>query len=161
MEQFQETIEKANQKLKIADHMIFMTYPLVRDNRLLLSIIQNIFLALTNAMSSILYYERLFKRIPAFNDNFDSKFTIFRTKCVDRLNIDKKYIKLISEIKEIIVEHKKSPVEFERNNKFVICSSTYRMRTISIEEIKKYITETRMFIQEANNIVSRNEGIFR
>ena len=161
MEQFQETIEKANQKLKIADHMIFMTYPLVRDNRLLLSIIQNIFLALANAVSSILYYERLFKRIPAFNDNFDSKFTIFRTKCVDRLNIDKKYIKLISEIKDIIVEHRKSPVEFERNNKFVICSSTYRMRTISIEEIKKYITETRMFIQEANNIVSKNEGIFR
>jgi len=161
MEQFQESIEKANQKLKIADHMIFMTYPLVRDNRLLLSIIQNIFLALTNAMSSILYYERLFKKIPPFNDNFDSKFTIFRTKCVDRLNIDKKYIKLISEIKDIIVEHKKSPIEFERNNKFVICSSTYRMRTISIEEIKKYITETRMFIQEANNIVSRNERIFR
>ncbi|MBU1204740.1 MAG: hypothetical protein KKA61_00880 [Nanoarchaeota archaeon] len=161
MEQFQEAIEKANQKLKIADHMIFMTYPLVRDNRLLLSIIQNIFLALANAMSSILYYERLFKKIPSFNDNFDSKFTIFRTKCVDRLNIDKKYIKLISEIKDIIVEHRKSPVEFERNNKFVICSSTYRMRTISIDEIKKYITETRMFIQEANNIVSRNERIFR
>ena len=77
MEQFQEAIEKANQKLKIADHMIFMTYPLVRDNRLLLSIIQNIFLALTNSMSSILYYERLFKKIPSFNDNFDSKFTIF------------------------------------------------------------------------------------
>jgi len=161
MEQFQEAIEKANQKLKIADHMIFMTYPLVRDNKLLLSIIQNIFLALANAMSSILYYERLFKRIPAFNDNFDAKFTVFRTKCVDRLHIDKKYIKLISEIKDIIIEHKKSPVEFERNNKFVICSSTYRMRTISVEEIKKYITETRMFIQEANNIVSRNEGIFR
>jgi len=161
MEQFQEAIEKANQKLKIADHMIFMTYPLVRDNRLLLSIIQNIFLALANAMSSILYYERLFKRIPAFNDNFDAKFTVFRIKCVDRLNIDKKYIKLISEIEDIIIEHKKSPVEFERNNKFVICSSTYRMRTISVEEIKKYITETRMFIQEANNIVSRNEGIFR
>jgi len=80
---------------------------------------------------------------------------------VDRLNIDKKYIKLISEIKDIIIEHKKSPVEFERNNKFVICSSTYRMRTISIDEIKKYITETRMFIQEANNIVSRNERIFK
>jgi len=72
MEQFQEAIQKANQKLKIADHMIFMTYPLVKDSKLLLSIIQNIFLALTNAMSSILYYERLFKKIPSFNDNFDS-----------------------------------------------------------------------------------------
>jgi len=160
MEQFQEAIQKANQKLKIADHMIFMTYPLVKDSKLLLSIIQNIFLALTSAMSAILYYERIFKKIPSFNDNFDSKFTIFRSKCVDRLNIDKKYVKLISEIKDVIIEHKKSPVEFERNNKFVICSSTYRMRTISIEEIKKYITETKLFIQEANNIVSRNERIF-
>jgi hypothetical protein len=160
MEQFQEALEKAKQKLKIADHMIFMTYPLVKDNRLLLSVMQNIFLSLSSAMSAILYYERMFKKIPSFNDNFDAKFTAFKANCVKRLNIDENYVKMISEIRDIIIEHKKSPMEFTRQNKFVICSSTYRMRTITVEEIKKYISQTRLFINEANNIVSRNGRVF-
>ena len=64
MEQFQESRDNAKKKIQIADHMLGVTYPLVKDTKLLVVIMENIFLAYTNAMAAILYHERLFKRIP-------------------------------------------------------------------------------------------------
>ncbi len=161
MEEFQLLREKAKNRIQIADHMLTMTYPLVKDTKLLLVIMENIFLALTCAMSSILHYDRLFKRIPAFTDNFESKFNLFKERCIIKYNINKEYLKLLQDVKNIMVEHKKSPVEFERKGKFVICSDSYRLRTITINQIKDYIAKARAFIQTSIVIVSKNESIFR
>lgn len=160
MEKFQEAREKARKKLKIADHMITMTYPLVQDTRLLISVMENLFLALTNSMASVLYYERLFKRIPPFHDNFDSKFNMFRAKVVPRYKIDTSNIHMLNEIKDVIIQHKKSPVEFTRKDMFVIASDSFNLKTISVDQIKKYISKTKIFLDEMESIVSKNEQIF-
>ncbi|MFH1399588.1 MAG: hypothetical protein ABIG95_05755 [Candidatus Woesearchaeota archaeon] len=161
MERFQEYREKARQKLKIADHMITMTYPLVRDTRLLLSVIENIFLALTNSIASVLYYERLFKRIPPFHDTFDSKLNMFKSKIVPKYSVDKVYLEMINDIKDIIIQHKKSPVEFTRKDVFVIAGESYALKTVTVDQIKKYIGMSKNFISRMEEIVSKDEQIFR
>jgi hypothetical protein len=160
MEKFEEYKEKANRCIYIADHMLYVTYPLVKDNKLLLAIMDNIFLSLTNSIAAVLYYDRLYKRIPPFQDTFESKFRMFRDRCIEKYKIDKSYILFIQDIKDIIVSHRKSPIEFARKDKFVICNDNYRMKTISIEEIKKYVAKAKVFIQEMNIIISKNEGLF-
>jgi len=161
MERFQEVREKANKHIHIADHLLSVTYPLIKDNKLLLAVIENIFLAYTNTIGSLLYFERTFKRIPPFQDNFESKFTMFRETCVLKYKIDKSYVSDIQDLKNIILAHKKSPVEFTRKDRFVICSDNYKLKTISIDELKKQIDKAKLFIQEMNNIISKNEGLFR
>ncbi|MBD3163787.1 hypothetical protein GF323_01175 [Candidatus Woesearchaeota archaeon] len=160
MEKFQELKERANKRLSIADHILTQTYPLVKDPRLLLSVMENIFLALSNSMGAILYHERLFKKIPPFQDNFDSKFNMFRAKIVDRYKIDRKHVELISEIKSIIIQHRKSPIEFSRKDKLVICNEDYKMKTISIELIKEYLLKSKQFIELSRKITSKNEHLF-
>ncbi|MCK4521930.1 MAG: hypothetical protein KAU20_05115 [Nanoarchaeota archaeon] len=160
MERFQELRDRAKKKIMLADHIITQTYPLIKDPKLLLSAIENIFLALTNSMGSLLHYERLFKRIPPFQDTFDSKFNIFKERCVEKYNIKQDYISVIKELKDIIIEHKKSPMEFVRNDRFVICSDNYRMKTIDIDKIKKMMHITKDFVFDMEKIVSRNEEIF-
>ncbi|MCP3686213.1 MAG: hypothetical protein GY861_26500 [bacterium] len=137
-----------------------MTYPLVKDNRLLLAILENIFLGFTNTMSMILYHERLFKRIPPFHDNFESKMHLFNEKCVTVYKLDKNYMTVMREIKDLIVEHKKSPIEFTRKDTFVICSEDYKIKTLSVDQIKKYIQQAKTFFREVDVIVSKNEKIF-
>ena len=66
MEQFQIERELAKQKIKVADHIISVTYPLVKDPKLLLGVLENIHSALMHCISAILEYDRLFKRIPPF-----------------------------------------------------------------------------------------------
>ena len=125
MEQFQAAREKSREKIKIADHILSSTFPLVKDPRLLIGVMDNIFLALTNAMSSVLYYEKLFKRIPDFKDDFNSKFNMFKERIVRKYNLNIEYVYLIQDIKNLIIEHKKSPMEFSRGENFVICINKY------------------------------------
>lgn len=161
MEKFQEFRDAARKKITIADHMLTQTYPLVKDVKLLLPVLENTFLALSYAMSSVLHYDRLYKHINVLPENFEAKLYIFKEKCVPRYKIDKEYLQLIREIKDIIMAHKKSPVEFVRNDRFVICSDNYRMKTISTDQLKKYIAKSKIFVQETNNIVNKNAGIAR
>ncbi|MFH1026150.1 MAG: hypothetical protein V1764_05670 [Nitrospirota bacterium] len=161
MEKFQEARDKAKRNLQIADHMIYMTYNMVKDPKLLIVIMENIFLALTNAMSSVLYYEKFFKRIEPFPENFESKFAIFQQECVKKYNIDKSYILLIRDVKDFIFEHRQSAVEFVRKDRFVICTDNYQMKAVSVDQIKRYIGITKNFLQETARIVSRDEEILR
>jgi len=161
MEQFQIARDEAIKKLKVADHMLTITYQLVQDPKLLLAVLKNIFSSMEMAMSSVLYYERLFKRIPPFQDSFESKLSMFKTRIQPKYKISDDYIKVIQDLREVIVEHKRSPVEFARKDKFVICSDNYKMKTISIPEIKKYVSMAKIFIQNTTFIVSKDEGIFR
>jgi hypothetical protein len=160
MEKFQELREIAKKKVQVADHILTQTYPLVKDTKLLLVVMENIFLALTNAIGSLLYYERLFKRIPPFQDNFSSKFNMFRAKCIDRYKINKEHVTFIQDIKDIILEHKKSPVEFVRKDRFVICSDNYSMKTISVEQMKDHLAKAKLFIHNVGNITAKEEAIF-
>lgn len=161
MEEFQRARDKAQEKFKFADHMLTQTYPLVKDPKLLVAVMENLFLALTSAMASLLYYERTFKRVPAFVDNFENKFDLFKQKCVPKYNLDKEYTKLISDIKESVLAHRKSPIEFARNDNLVICSDNYKLRTVSVEQIKKYIGLTKTFLKETSAIVRKDERIFK
>ena len=77
MEKHAEYLEAAIRKYKVADHMTNATFPLLRDPKLLLASAENAFLVFTSAMSALLYYERLYKRIPPFNPTFESKYFIY------------------------------------------------------------------------------------
>ena len=160
MEKFQELRDAARKKLQLADHILTMTYPIVKDPHLLLSSVENLFLAFSYGMGSVLYYESTFKRIPPFSDNFASKFELFRDKCAKRYNIPEEQLKIIKDLGEIIVAHKKSQVEFSRKENFVICMDDYRMRAISLNEVKSYIEKAKLFIKDVTTIVSKDEAIF-
>lgn len=85
---------------------------------------------------------------------------MFREKCIQKYNFSREQVELIQDIRDIILEHKKSPVEFRRKDSFVICSDNYNIKTISIDKIKDYLYKAKLFIQETNKIISKNEGIF-
>lgn len=161
MERFQVARENAKRTIRIADHMLTITYPMVKDPKLLLAVLENIFLSLTNAMASVLYYERLFKKIPPFHDTFESKYNMFKAKIMHKYDVSPLTMQMMTDIKEIIVEHKKSPIEFTRQNKFVICSDSYNMKTISMEQLKKYIADTKIFVERMSQLTRKNEEIFK
>ena len=137
--------------------MLTMTYPLVQDPKLLVAVLENIFLGITNVIGSLLYFERMNKRIPPFHNTFESKFNTFKMRCVDRYGINREYLKFISEIMEIIFENRKSPVTFSRKNNFVICTDNYRIKTLTYSEIRGFLEKAKVFIQEICSIIEKNE----
>lgn len=160
MEEFQQYREQAKKNIRAADHILSVTYPLVKDTKLLLGVTENLLLALNNTIASIVSYERLFKRIPPYLENFDSTYNAFRLRIVPRYNIDKSYLEFVEKVREVVGKHKKSPIEFARKDKFVICSEGYKMETLSIKQLESYISKAREFFNEVLRITSKHETIF-
>lgn len=157
MELYNEVMDKAVKNIKIADHMLTQTYPLVKDPKILLAVLENTFLSLTNAMGALLHYEVMNKEISPFQENFESKFNILKLKLMDKYKIDKGYVRFISDIRDMVVSHKKSPVEFARKDAFVICSDDYKLRTLTQDDMKAYVSRAKSFLQEVNSIIRKNE----
>lgn len=156
MERYQEAIENAKVKIQIADHMLGTTYPMLKDTKLLLAIFENTFLAMASAMLSILYLDYFNRRIDSVAESFEGKLNAFKLNCVNYHGIDKGYAGDIQEMRSLIIEHKKSPVAFVRKDTFVICNESYQIRTLSIADIKCYLSKAKLFIQEAEHIIEKN-----
>ena len=158
MEKLKELVKKANQYLNTADHLTYVTYPLVKDIKLLFNIVENLNKALNYGMEAILRYDKLFKRISPYPDNFEAKFLIFQKSCVMRHAIKGEQVSLIEELNTIITKYKKSPMVFQRKDKLVISNHHYRLKTLTINDIKNYLPNAKLFILKVNNILKDYVG---
>ena len=157
MEKYETAREDALKHIKIADHVFTMTYPLVNDPKLLKLVLKDMSVAAQSALAALLQYERLYKRVPPFTENFESMLQlsagVFQT-----YGISQGYINFLRELKEMHEKQKESEVEFVRKENFVFASRNYDLSTISTKEMKEYLAKTKLFIKETLEVVNENEG---
>jgi len=153
MEDFKNLLREANMLFKAVDHMLYVTYPLLKENKLIINMTENLNSSLIKAMEALLYYDRAYKRVEVFPDDFYSKLDVFKRECAIRYGIDRTYITLIQDLRDIINERKKSKMEFVRNDKYVICSDNYSIKTITISKLKEYLNISRLFIRKVNQVI--------
>lgn len=153
MELFQELIKEADKAMKNADHLAYVTYPLVNDVKLIVTIVDNLNKALLLGVESLLQYEYLYKRISFIPKDLREKIEIFKTYCIPRYSIDRESVMLIMDISRIVEHRKNSPVEFVRSGKFVMCTSDYKMKVLNIDKVKEYTYQVKNFIFKLNDIL--------
>lgn len=148
MEGFTTRVRQAKLYFRTADHLTYVTYPLVRDTKLLLTIIHNLNRAAQKSMDAVLYYERLFKRIMNIPDDFELKFSLFKEKA-KRYGVNESTLRVIKELHYLMRVHKESPMEFTRNNKLVICGDNgYRnLKMVGIDNVKNFVIAVRPLIE--------------
>lgn len=138
MEKFLENIQEAEKNLRTIDHIVYVTFPLIKDKRLLLKVIQDIKGVVTHCITSILQYEYLYKRVSLHRDSREN-FKIFTEKCAVRYNISKEEIRLFMELVEFVEKHKASPFEFVKEEKIVILSENSKPTTLTLEKTKEFL----------------------
>jgi hypothetical protein len=158
MEKMIKVRERALKNLKIADHMLTQTYPVINDAKLLLAVLENLFLATTNALTAILYYEQQYHDLGQFKDLFETKFNVFKLEVAPKYHISSEVILFIQSLKNKVIAHKKSPMEFARKDKFVICSKDYKTEIVSLPQLKKDLEKAKLFVHFMNTIL---DGSFK
>ncbi len=144
MEAQLHTLQKeAAKSFTTADHLVYVTLPLLKEDKLLLAITQNLHNALTKSVLALLTYEQLKKMIKEIPKDSQAQFELFESKIASKHKIPKETILVIKEVQEIMKKHEKSPVEFVRNRKYVVCDDKYRMKTLDQERVKHFIFLTR------------------
>jgi hypothetical protein len=155
MEKFLENLQSAEKTLQTVDHMVYVTFPLVKDKRLLLKVLQETKNAITNCINSILQYEYLFKRITLYKDP-KSNLRVFIEKCAPRYQITKEEINLIMELFDFIVKHKESPFEFVKDEKVVILSNNLNQKILTLEKTKEFLVLGKDIVRKTKEAMKRN-----
>ncbi len=157
MDNYLASLQKARKDVQIADHMMNITYKVVNDPKMLLTVVERLREAARGAVFAIVQYERMYKRIPPVAASFEAAFHAFRTRITRRYHVNIEHITLVQELEGIIREHKRSPVEFRRNDTFVIAGDDYRLKILSAKHIKAYVEKAKLFIKETENMI-KNAG---
>ena len=70
--------EAARHRLSVADHLLTQTYPLVKDPKLLLAVLQNLVEAVDAGVTSALHAEVSGKRLMAMPPDAETRLTAYR-----------------------------------------------------------------------------------
>ena len=154
MEKFIESLTDAGKTIKIIDHMIYITYPLVKDKRMLIKILVEVQKALTKCINSILQYEYLYKRIRLYNDPKEN-FRTFREKCAPAYEITEEEVKKILELFSIVQGHNKSTMEFMKKEVLVILSENMEQKVINFEGAKEFVNISKKVLEKVQNRILR------
>lgn len=149
MEKFHQDIKEAIKSLQIADHMTYVTFPLVNEQRLLLKIFDEIYKSIIGCINAILNYEYMYKRIRLYKDNQENIRT-FANKCSKTYNLNNEQIKKILEIIELNKKHKQSAMEFVKKDRIVILSESLGTKTLDIQKIKEYLLLAKELLMSVN-----------
>lgn len=156
-EKYLISLEKAKKLLMTADHLTYVTFPLLKESKLLLKILEEINLALLNTINAILQYEYSIKQIQLYSNSL-ANFNTFKNLTI-KYHISIEQLAKVKEILELSQKHKKSPFEFVKNNKIVIMSDGNLADTLTLDKIKVYILEVKDIIRKASLTIKSQEKI--
>jgi len=154
MEEFQKNLQQAIKHLQIADHMTYVTFPLVNEQRLLLKIFDETHNSIIQCINSILNYEYLYKRIHLYKDHNDNLDTF--TKIAKNYDLSHEQIKKIKQIIELNKKHKQSAMEFVKKDKVVILANNLHTQTLDLQIIKQYLLLAKELLMKTNKRMNKN-----
>lgn len=133
-------MHEAARRIQVADHMLTMTYPLVKDPKLLIAVLNNLVKSMDTNMTAALRRENI-----AFNDTEQGRLAAYKRFLARKLQTPPETLRAFEEMQATLNEHAASPVAFRRQEKFVICNEGYKLRTLTPETTKKYIMLAKKF----------------
>jgi len=138
-EKYKEYLKESARHLQIADHMTYITFPLVNEKKLIIKIFEEIFKSVKNSINSAIHFEFKNKNIILSNQE-EENIKNFIENLAKNYEINEKEINKILEIIEIEKKHEESSMEFVRKEKLVMMSDSLNIKTLTIENIKDYLT---------------------
>lgn len=146
-------LQKAVYQLHLAEHLLEVTYPLVKDPKMLLSVLSNLEQSHENLLESVLSSD-----LKSADTSFLSKLKSFEDLLQPVVALKEGEIKTIKTVHDLVDQHKESAVVFSRKDSFIICEEDYKMKKIDpllvgeqIHNTKKLANKIFSLVEEKND----------
>ena len=155
MNKEEESLEEAAGLVKTADHLIYLSFPLLQDKRILLKALVKIKESMNICISLILRYEYLNKRIRLYKDP-KKNFKVFKDTCARKYEITNQEVNKIVELFEIAEHQEKSSMEFMKDNRVIILSEKMEKKEINLEKAKDFLLLTKNILKKTKENLEIN-----
>ncbi|MEM4326165.1 MAG: hypothetical protein QXU40_02595 [Candidatus Pacearchaeota archaeon] len=153
-EKIKESIENAEKIIRTADHIVYITFPLVRDKRLLLKVIKEIKEAIIICLNSILSYESTKNKVPLYKD-FRDNLEMFKEEYAINYRMTSTEISSILELLDFVKFHEESQFEFMKKDSIVIMSGGFDSKVLTLNQVKEFLILGKSVLKKTK------EGLFR
>ena len=137
MTNWEEYFNSAKKEFKNASHMAYITASILKENRILIKILLNLYNSCMYLIKAFLIYESTNNKTPLYKDSAKN-FQLFVEKIAPKY-IKKEDLEAMINIIELAKKHQESSCEFVKREKFIIfMGGSYE--TITIELIRKFIS---------------------
>tara|TARA_Y100000310_G_C20590284_1_gene767619 strand:- start:368 stop:829 length:462 start_codon:yes stop_codon:yes gene_type:complete len=128
-DKWRASFAEAQKHFKTADHMAYVSFSILNENRLMIKIIGELAVATSNLIKAFLYYEAGFTRVKLYKDPQRNLKTFMEKIAPSYLDND--VLRGLIRVLEITKKHQDAAVEFVRKDKFVILmGDKYEILTI-------------------------------
>ena len=152
-----ELQQQAKRDLAKAGHFLYVTFNLVQESKILVSVVGQIDTAVNNALLALLEFERSQKNIEPFPRHEGMMIQIYEQKVQGRRELDPKFLQLLKRLNSLKEHITNSTMTFKRDNKLVFATDRYDTKSIDIELIKKYYNISGEFVNKVGGII-QNES---
>lgn len=149
-------IQQAKREIELADHLIYVTYPLIKEAKFLLSIAEHVTRAAELALTSLLAYEREYKRIDPFVNNFAVMIDVFHPEVERRYNFGAEHLHLLKRLAEFKQHSSESVMRFRRKDKYILTTQQYNMQVLDLNKVKRMCEATKNFVEKVREVI-RND----
>lgn len=144
-----ELLANSKRRLQVADHFLTQTYQLVQDPKILLNVLVGIIRATEEMVNALLISEHVKGTIPAYNeDSFAAKLALLKGDLGKKYGLTHIDVMMITEMQELVHEHKESALEFQRKGAIIMASQDYKLTTVNVDKIKTYLQRTKSLHQK-------------
>ncbi len=137
MEFYISNLQKAEENMSKIDNLIVLAQ-ISKNKRLMLIALEEIEKTIKNCISSILHYEYTLKRAKLSKDP-QINFKTFEEKA-SKNYITKEELNIIKEILNLAKNHRKSPMEFLRNEELIILSENQVILKLSMQKLTGFLS---------------------
>ncbi|MAG37952.1 hypothetical protein CMI45_01010 [Candidatus Pacearchaeota archaeon] len=147
--EFIDSLIEAEKAWQSGDHLTYVTYPVVKDDKLLLRALENLYESVVKTISTVLRFEYLYKRIELSKDS-KRNLEMFFKKCGGRYGLGAEEREIIKEIIFFGKKHKEASVEFSGKGKSYIIDDDLGKIELDVVKLKSFLEISRKLLENAN-----------
>ncbi len=151
---YKEKVSEASRKLWVADQTINGAYGITKDPKILVGVVEHCLDAMRMGVSALINFEVDNKELEYSGNSPEIGMELLRARLAEKYGIPKEYILKISEMKEFLLDKEKSPVEFRRKEKFIVCDDKYNLNVIDEKRAREFLKTSKEFLSLIKKIIN-------
>jgi len=137
----------ARKELKLADHMVYITYKLLNDKKIIISVANHVCNALNKAIFAFLENEKRYKRIYHLPENKQLRIMYFLRDYSEQFRLsldDEEMITKLNNLNNL----SSGSYNVERGDEIHIVNGSFKVETLSIVLVKRYLESAKLLINK-------------
>ncbi len=164
-------LDKAKKELIIADHMLNVTFPLVKEKTLILSSLEHVDSAMNLMIKAFLEREEKLKKIVRLPKNETFLINFFTKEYEKKLDLNKRTLEAITLLPKLVEAKNRKQYKFElstksesfgfqRINNYFIIKEGFGTRKIEFEKIKEFLDEAKKLYKKISTCLDKTDWMF-